>query len=102
MTAKVIYALAAGVILFFTVWLSWRHYNPDARACKKSVALCKPPDTAKSLEECRNILEDTKGRLGGSIARMAAHCMIESESCNASLSCLSHADRRANELKPRK
>jgi len=99
MTAKVIYGLAVGVLLFFTVWLSWRYLRPEERACRKSVQLCKPRDSAKSIEDCKNILEDTKGRLGGSIERMAAHCMLASESCNESLACLSHADRRANELK---
>jgi hypothetical protein len=99
MTEKIIYAVAALVIVSFTAVLGWRHFHPQERGCARSIALCKPPDSEKSAKQCREVLTDIGQRLGGSIERMAAQCMLDSENCNESLACLSHADRRANALK---
>ena len=69
------------------------------RACAKSIALCKPPNADKAMKDCRELMADIDQRLGGAMERMAGHCMVDAENCNDSLSCLSHADRRANEMK---
>jgi hypothetical protein len=99
MTAKIIYALAAAVMIFFTAWLGWRSYHNQERGCAQSIAWCKPADVEKAKADCSAILDDIGQRLGRSNERLAAQCMIDSMSCNESLSCLAHADRRAKALK---
>ncbi len=101
MTARIIYGLAAAVMIFFTVWLGWRKFHPQERGCLQSIAWCKPSDPAKAKADCITMLDDVGKRLGGSIERMTAECMLESMNCNESLACMAHADRRANELKQR-
>src|SRR5436305_11864270 len=99
MTARIIYALAAGVMIFITAWLGWRRLYNQERGCAQSVAWCKPADLAKAKTDCLAVLDDIGQRLGRSNERLTAQCMIDSMSCNESLSCLAHADRRANSLK---
>ena len=99
MTAKIIYALAASVMIFITAWLGWRRIHNQERGCQQSIAWCKPADIDKAQRDCLGILDDIGKRLGSSNERLAAQCMIDSMSCNESLSCLAHADRRANALK---
>ena len=97
--SKVVFGIAAAFLIAFSAWMGWYKLHPQERGCAHSIALCKPPDGVKAAKDCREVLSDLRQRRGGSIERMAANCMLESESCNESLSCLSHADRRANELK---
>ena len=99
MTAKVIYGLAAAVMIFFTAWLGWRKFHPQERGCLQSIAWCKPADVEKAKVDCLGILDDIGQRLGRPNERLAAQCMIDSANCNESLACLAHADRRANALK---
>jgi hypothetical protein len=99
MTAKIIYALAAAVMIFFTAWLGWRRMHNQERGCLQSIAWCKPAAAEHAKQECLSILDDIGERLGRSNERLTAQCMIDSMSCNESLACLAHADRRANALK---
>jgi hypothetical protein len=98
-TEKLIYALAALVMVAFTAWLGWRKLHPQERGCLQSIAWCKPADAAKAKVDCLAVLDDIGKRLGGSAERMTAKCMLDSMNCNESLSCMAHADRRANALK---
>ena len=99
MIAKVIYVLAAAVMIFFTAWLGWRRFHNEERGCAQSIAWCKPAAVEKAKADCIAILDDIGQRLGRSNERLAAQCMIDSANCNESLACLAHADRRANALK---
>lgn len=101
MTAKIIYALAAAVMIFMTAWLGWRRLHNQERGCAQSIAWCKPADAQKAKLDCLGILDEIGQRLGSSNERLTAECMIDSMSCNESLSCMAHADRRANSLKTR-
>lgn len=97
MRQGIIFGLAAFVIAGMTGWLGWRWLHPADKACAKFVELCKRPDTA--IDQCREQMKDIHDRLGGSIERLTGHCMVDAQNCNESLSCISHADRRANEMK---
>ena len=102
MTApRIVFGLAAALLIAFSSWMGWYKLHPQERGCAKSIELCKPPEHDKAKKDCRDVLDDIAARLGGSAGREAANCMLASETCNESLSCLSHADRRANELKRR-
>jgi hypothetical protein len=98
-TAKIIYGLAASVMIFITAWLGWRHFHPQERGCLQSIAWCKPAEVEKAKLDCVGVLDDIGKRLGASVERMTAQCMLESMSCNESLSCMAHADRRAHGLR---
>src|SRR4051812_10231886 len=99
MSQKIIFGLAALVIASLSGWLGWRWMHPADKACTKSIALCKPPNPEKAMHDCIDVMADVHHRLGGAIERMAGHCMVEAETCNESLACLSHADRVANGMK---
>ncbi len=97
MTQRIIFGLAALIIVGMTGWLGWRWLHPADQACAKFVQVCKRPDSAKQM--CLEQMKDISDRLGGSIERMTGHCVVDAENCNEALSCISHADRRANEMK---
>jgi hypothetical protein len=101
MTQKIIFGLAAALLISFTALLGWRWLHPQERACAASVKVCKPNDAARAITTCREALDDIHTRLGSSIERSTAECMLGADTCNESLACLAHADRRANESKRR-
>jgi hypothetical protein len=101
MTSRIIFALAALVLVGMTGWLGWRSLHPAEKACRRSVALCQPPEAEKAMHDCRELLADVSHRLGGTVERITGRCMVDAESCNESLACLAHADRVANEMKKR-
>jgi len=95
MSARIVFALAALFVVAFTVWMGWYELHPQERGCAHSIALCKPKDSAAAEKSCRDVLADIGGRLGLWQGRATAQCMVDAQSCNESLACMAHADRRA-------
>ena len=98
-TSRIIFVIAGAVVVAFSAWMGWYELHPQERGCAHSVALCKPPDAVKADKDCRDVLDDIGARLGGSESRSTAQCMVDAQSCNESLSCMAHADRRANGMR---
>jgi hypothetical protein len=95
MSSRIVFGLAALFVVAFTVWMGWYELHPQERGCAHSIALCKPKDLVAADKDCRDVLADIRVRLGLLQSRSTAQCMLDAQSCNESLSCMAHADRRA-------